>query len=108
MDFTLRRTFCSSWASFRHPFSSCSRSSLSGVRWVGSYQPLRRYVRLQLRKTASRRSISQARPEHVTPGNMIDQTSGWAWQTVLGLFPVLDDSGGVQVSGRLAWEGIVN
>ena len=27
---------------------------------------------------------------------------------VLGLFPFLDDSGGIQRAGRLAWKGIVN
>jgi phosphatidylinositol alpha-1,6-mannosyltransferase len=39
---------------------------------------------------------------------MIDQTSGRTWQTVLGLFPLLDDSGGIQRSARVAWEGIAN
>jgi phosphatidyl-myo-inositol dimannoside synthase len=39
---------------------------------------------------------------------MIDKINGVAWQSVLGLFPTLDDSGGVQVSGHIAWEGILS
>lgn len=37
---------------------------------------------------------------------MIRQTRELGRQSVLGLFPAMDDSGGVQVSGRLAWDGI--
>jgi glycosyltransferase involved in cell wall biosynthesis len=42
------------------------------------------------------------------PDNMIGQTNARPCQSVLGLFPLLDDSGGVQRSGRVAWEAIAN
>ena len=37
---------------------------------------------------------------------MIDRTNPCASQSLLGLFPNWDDSGGVQYSGKIAWEGI--
>ena len=37
---------------------------------------------------------------------MIDRTNPRASQSLLGLFPNWDDSGGVQYSGKIAWEGI--